>query len=521
MMNERFLGIELGSTRIKSVLIDETARVLANGVYEWKTRLADGFWTYPLEEVWRGLQTSYARLNANYREKYGENIAELTAIGISAMMHGYLAFDKNYSLLVPFRTWQNTNTEQAAAALSEIFCFNIPQRWSVAHYYQAVLNREDHVKEVHYLTTLAGYVHYKLTGRHVLGVGDASGMFPVRGGQYDDGMLEEFNGLLQAHGIRKDVKKLLPQILTAGDHAGMLTQEGALLLDPSGKLKAGAIFCPPEGDAGTGMVATDSIKVRTANVSAGTSAFLMVVLEKEPKHYYREIDMVTTPTGEPVAMVHVNNFTGELNSWTALFEEITAACGSKLDREELYRLLYRKAGESDEDCGGLVGYNFLSGEPIVRVERGRPLMVRESDGRLNLANFMQMQLYSALGALSMGVEILHREGVRIDSVCGHGGFFKTDFVGQNAMSAALNAPVTVMKNAGEGGAWGIALLALYAVQRGISLGEFLDGIFAEMEKTTVVAEPSDRTKFSRFMQKYRSSLPLERLAGEDASCWKN
>lgn len=512
-MKKLFLGIELGSTRIKSVLINARAKVLAQGSHEWENSLNEGYWSYSLDEVWSGLRASYSDLNANYKKKYGKDITEITAIGISAMMHGYLAFDKDDNLLVPFRTWRNTNTERAAKELTKMFSFNIPERWSIAHFYQAVLDNEQHVEKVSYFITLAGYVHYKLTGKKVLGVGDASGMFPIKEGNYDKYLLAKCNAFLWEKGLTKDLLYLLPKILYAGDKAGCLTEDGAKLLDPTGHLKAGAIFCPPEGDAGTGMVATNSIAPKTANVSAGTSAFLMAVLEKNLEHYYREIDIVTTPTGDPVAMVHVNNFTNEINAWVDLFEEVAVACGTKINKNKLVPMLFNKSRESDEDCGKLIGYNFVSGEPIAQTHQGRPLLARLPEGKLGLANFMQMQIYSALGSLAMGMEILKKENVQIDCVCGHGGFFKTDFIGQNAMSAAVGAPVTVMKNAGEGGAWGIALLALYTTCKNLTLSEFLDGIFANSDKVTVTANEKERAKFKRFLELYKHGLPIEILAG--------
>jgi sugar (pentulose or hexulose) kinase len=508
-MKNKYLGIELGSTRIKSVLTDDGANVIAQGSFEWENSLVDGLWTYSLEDVWKGLQVSYAELNKDYKAKFGEDITTLSAIGISAMMHGYLAFDKDDNLLVPFRTWRNTNTEQAARELTELFAFHIPERWSVAHYYQAMLNKEPHVDKVATLTTLAGYVHYKLTGRKVLGIGDASGMFPVKDKKYNKELLKKFNSL---SGV--DFESLLPQILLAGEHAGTLTQEGARLLDPTGKLKAGAIFCPPEGDAGTGMVATNSIAPNTANVSAGTSAFLMAVLNKDLKGYYQEIDMVTTPTGDPVAMVHVNNFTNEINAWAELFDEVVKLCGGTTSKGQLYEKLFKTSSDSDDDCGKLVGYNFLSGEPIAKVEQGRPLMVRQPDGKLNLANFMQMQIYSALATLAIGMEILQKEEVKLKSVCGHGGFFKTEIIGQRAMSAAVNAPVTVMQNAGEGGAWGIALLAQYALHNDISLQQFLSNIFQNSKQITVLADEKEKAKFALFLESYKKCLPVERLSSE-------
>lgn len=511
---KKILGIELGSTRIKSVLIDENALVIAQGSHEWENTLVDGLWSYSLADVEKGIQSSYSSLAADYTAKYGEELSEISAIGVSAMMHGYLAFDKEDNLLVPFRTWRNTNTETAAKELTELFSFNIPMRWSVSHYYQAVLDNELHIKDVSFLTTLAGYVHYKLTGKKVLGVGDASGMFPIKNGKYDSGMLEKFDALLSKKGINTPFETILPEILSAGEDAGILTAYGAKWLDPTGMLKAGCTLCAPEGDAGTGMVATNSITKRTANVSAGTSAFLMAVLEKDLNSYYEEIDVVTTPHGAPVAMVHVNNFASEITAWTNLFEEVIAIGGGNISRGELFDTLYRKSLDADEDIGGLMGYNFLAGEPIAKVSSGIPMLMRTPGGRLSLPNFMKMQIYSALGSLAIGCDILSGENVAIDSVCGHGGFFKTPVVGQSAMSCAVNAPVVVMNNAGEGGAWGIALLALFRYSGEDNLEVFLDGIFKDTEKSVVEADEKERGAFAEFMKKYKEALAVERLASE-------
>ncbi len=510
----KILGIELGSTRIKSVLIDEYANVVSQGAYEWENQLVDGLWSYSLEDVEKGLQSSYADLAKNYREKFGEELTEISAIGISAMMHGYLAFDENEKILVPFRTWRNTNTEEAADVLTERFEFNVPMRWSVSHYYQAVLNGEPHVKSVSFLTTLAGYVHYKLTNKKVLGIGDASGMFPIDGKSYDKTMITKFNSLLSENGIDVNFEEILPTVLCAGDDAGILTEEGAKWLDPTGILKSGCLLCPPEGDAGTGMVATNSVTPKTANVSAGTSAFLMAVLEKPLKTYYKEIDIVTTPHASPVAMVHVNNFASEITAWANLFEELLTACGADIGRGRLFDLLYARSADSDEYCGGLVGYNFLAGEPIVGVPSGTPLIARIPDGKLNLANFMKMQIYSALGSLAIGCDILFKENVKIDSVCGHGGFFKSPVIGQSAMSAAIGAPVTVMKNASEGGAWGIALLALFAYTKSCDLEKFLDKIFESVQKTTLSADDTELKFFNAFMDRYKKGLAVEKYASE-------
>lgn len=511
---KKILGIELGSTRIKSVLIDESAAVIATGSFEWENELADGLWSYSLENVEKGLQSSYAALAADYKEKFGEDLTEISAIGISAMMHGYLAFDETDNLLVPFRTWRNTNTENAADELTELFDFNIPMRWSVAHYYQAVLNGEKHINDVAFLTTLAGYVHYRLTGEKVLGVGDASGMFPVTADSYDKTMLSKFDSLLSEKGIDKPFEAMLPKILLAGENAGVLTEDGAKFLDPTGKLKAGCMLCPPEGDAGTGMVATCSVTPKTANISAGTSAFLMVVLENKLKECYREIDVVATPHGAPVAMVHVNNFTSEITAWTNLFEEVIALGGGSISRGKLFDALYAKSTEGDENCGGLMGYNFLSGEPIAGVESGVPLVLRAPDGKLTLANFMKMHIYSALGTLAIGCKMLAKENVCIDSVCGHGGFFKAPVVGQSAMSAAIGVPVTVLQNAGEGGAWGMALLALAASSGEKNIESFLDGIFENAEKSTVMATAEQIKSFDAFLEKYQKFLAVEKLAAE-------
>lgn len=511
---KKILGIELGSTRIKAVLVDENANVIANGSYEWENVLVDGLWSYSLENVECGVQTSFSNLAADYKSKFAEELTEISSIGISGMMHGYLAFDKDENLLVPFRTWRNTNTEKAADELTELFEFNIPMRWSVSHYYQAILNSETHVGSVSFLTTLAGYVHYKLTGKKVLGVGDASGMFPINNNDYDNDMLCKFNTLLRQKGINTPFEVILPKVLVAGENAGSLTAEGAKWLDPTGKLSAGCILCPPEGDAGTGMVATNSVTPRTANVSAGTSGFLMAVLEKNLSSYYKEIDVVTTPHGAPVAMVHVNNFASEITAWTNLFEEVIALGGTSIGRGQLFDELYAKSLEGDEDCGGLVGYNFLAGEPIVNVSKGAPMIVRASDGKLSLANFMKMQIYSALGSLAIGCEMLSKENVPIESVCGHGGFFKSPFVGQSAMSAAIGAPVTVMQTAGEGGAWGIAVLALFAYLREQNLEYFLDRIFGSAQQSTVFASEQELKAFSAFMEKYKKGLEIERLAAD-------
>ncbi len=507
---KKILGIELGSTRIKAVLIDENAAVLASGSHEWENKLENGYWTYSLDDVWTGLKNAYADLCRSF----GTPIESLDSIGISAMMHGYLAFDKDDNLLVPFRTWRNTTTAQAAAELTEALGFNMPQRWSGSHFYQAVLNGESHVKDVAFLTTLAGYVHWMLTGEKVLGIGDAAGMVPISGSDYDMSRIEIYNSLLKKHGVDKDLYKLLPKAIVAGQDAGCLSEAGARLLDPTGTLKPGCPLCPPEGDAGTGMVATNAVRVRTGNVSAGTSAFAMVVLEKPLSKVNESIDVVATPSGADVAMVHANNFTSEINAWAGLFSEVIELAGASMNKGKLFDALYEISAKSDSDVGGLVGYNFLSGEPIVGMESGIPLVARRPSGKLTLANFMQMQLYSALGAMSVGMEILNEEKVQIDDICGHGGFFKTPFIGANAMSAALGAPITTMKTAGEGGAWGVAVLALYRICNEKSLEDFLDALFANAEKETVVASDAEKAKFSKFMESYKAGLAVEKRAAE-------
>ena len=513
------IGIELGSTRIKTVLIAPDASVISQGAYSWKSTLQDGLWTYDLDEVWQGLQSAVAQLRQGFHEKTGQALTEVAAIGISAMMHGYLAFDAADHLLVPFRTWQNTNTAEAADELTDLFRFNIPKRWSVAHYYQAVLNCEAHVPQVAWLTTLAGYVHYRLTGRRVLGIGDASGMFPIEGNTYSSRMLDSFNERLAARGIGQDFGALLPEILLAGDEAGALTEEGAHLLDPTGGLRPGCPLCPPEGDAGTGMIATNSIAPRTANVSAGTSAFLMAVLEHPLAGVYREIDMVTTPTGAPVAMIHVNNFTAEINAWAALFAEVVTLGGGQIEQSELFDRLYHAALNADTDCGGLVGYNFQAGEPIANIAAGAPLLMRRPDGRLTLPNLMKMHIYSALGTLTLGMEILRREAVQLDAVCGHGGFFKAGAVSTSAMSAAIGVPVTLIRNAGEGGAWGVALLALMTARAEHDAGRFLAWIFDSAEKTTTMADDQEQQAFRSFMADYRRGLAVERMASAAIYGW--
>ncbi len=512
------LGIEFGSTRIKAVLIGEDHTPIASGSHEWENRHENGVWTYSLEDVWTGLQDSYRKLRDEVSEKYDTQLRTIGAVGFSAMMHGYLAFDKDGNLLVPFRTWRNTITGQAAEKLTDLFQFNIPQRWSIAHLYQAILNKEPHIKDISHQTTLAGYVHWKLTGQKVLGVGEASGMFPIdsKTNDYDKGMLAQFNGLLKAENVSWKLQDILPKVILAGDVAGVLTEEGARLLDPTGQLKAGVPLCPPEGDAGTGMVATNSVAERTGNVSAGTSVFAMIVLEKALSKLYPEIDMVTTPTGKPVAMVHSNNCTSDLNAWVDLFQEFTNALGVEISESRLYEMLYKKALTGDADGGGLLAYSYLSGEHITHLEEGRPLFVRTPESRFTLSNFMRVNLFSALGALKIGLDILfEQEKVKIDQILGHGGFFKTKEVGQKMMAAAMNVPVSVMETAGEGGAWGIALLASYMLHKAANepLEAYLsDKVFAGENGITIAPDQADVDGFTAFMERYKKGLVIERAA---------
>jgi len=512
------LGIEFGSTRIKAVLIGEDHMPIASGSYEWENRYENGIWTYSLEDVWKGLQESYDKLRDDVSEQYNTPLQTVGAIGFSAMMHGYMAFDQDGNLLVPFRTWRNTITGQASQELTDLFQFNIPQRWSIAHLYQAILNKESHIKDISHLTTLAGYVHWKLTGQRVLGVGEASGMFPIdsKTDDYDEHMIGLFNERLKAENIPWELQDILPKVLVAGEAAGVLTEEGAKLLDPAGGLGAGIPLCPPEGDAGTGMVATNSVAERTGNVSAGTSVFAMIVLEKALSKVYPEIDMVTTPTGKPVAMVHSNNCTSDLNAWVDLFAEFTHALGLEMSESKLYEMLYQKALTGDADGGGLLAYNYVSGEHITHLEEGRPLFVRKPESRFTLSNFMRVNLFSALGALKIGLDILFEgEQVKIDKILGHGGFFKTKGVGQRIMAAAMNVPVSVMETAGEGGAWGIALLAAYMLHKAGNepLEAYLsDKVFAGENGTTIAPDQADVEGFTAFMERYKQGLVIERVA---------
>jgi len=513
-----YLGIELGSTRIKSVLIGEDNAPIASGSHDWENSYVNNIWTYSIDDIWNGVQDSYRKMAEDVKQKYGVTLQTIGAIGFSAMMHGYMVFDKDGKLLVPFRTWRNNITEQASTALTELFNYPIPQRWSIAHLYQAILNNEEHISHISFMTTLAGYVHWMLTGKKVLGVGEASGVFPIdlETGDYNKRMIQQFNDLISSKNLPWKLDDILPGVLMAGENAGVLTEEGAKLLDVSGQLKAGIPLCPPEGDAGTGMVATNSVAVRTGNVSAGTSVFAMIVLEKELSKVYPEIDLVTTPTGKLVAMAHSNNCTSNLDSWVALFREALQAFGFDVPKPKVYDTLYELALQGDPDCGGLLAYGYLSGEHITHFEEGRPLFVRSSDSKFNLANFMRVNLFTCLGALKTGLDILLKnEGVKLDVMLGHGGYFKTKVVGQKIMAAAINAPVTVMETAGEGGAWGMALLASYMINKGENetLEDFLNNkVFKNMTGTTLEPDQKDVEGFNEFMKRYTKGLPIERAA---------
>ena len=521
-MGHTALGIELGSTRIKAVLIDDSYAPIASGSYAWENRLENGIWTYHLDEVWTGLQACVSDMQNDAEKRWGVRHASPTLMGISGMMHGYLAFDKNGNLLAPFRTWRNTITEEAAADLTEKFGFNIPQRWSVAHLWQAILNGEPHVHEIDHLTTLAGYVHWKLTSEKVLGVGEASGMFPIDSatGDYDARMLEIFDRAAAEKGFHKPLKILLPKVLPAGADAGELTREGAKLLCPESGFPErffaeGAVLCPPEGDAGTGMVATNSVTPRTGNVSAGTSIFAMAVLEQPLKKLHTEIDMVTTPAGDPVAMVHCNNCTSDINAWANLLMEFSAALGISCTMPQALDAIFYSALKGDADCGGLVNFNYVSGEHITGMEEGRPMLLRTPDSNFTFANFSRTQLYSALATLKIGMDILMEEGVELDTLYGHGGFFKAKGVGQKMLAGALNTPIAVMETAGEGGPWGMALLAAYWAGKNnyASLGEYLEKeVFADSKGETVAPDLTDIEGFIAFIERYKACLPAEKAS---------
>ncbi|GIO45113.1 xylulokinase [Paenibacillus apis] len=515
---ETSLGIELGSTRIKAVLINRQFETIASGSYEWENQLVDGYWTYNLTDITKGLQEAYRELSQEVEQQYGVKLTRIGSIGFSAMMHGYMAFDSTGELLVPFRTWRNSTTSEAARQLTAVFQFNIPERWSIAHLYQAILNGEQHVPRIDYITTLAGYIHWLLTGAKALGIGDASGMFPIdeTTQDYNKKMVQQFEELVADKGYPWKLRHILPKVYPAGVEAGSLSLEGARILDPSGNLEAGIPLCPPEGDAGTGMVATNSVKKRTGNISVGTSVFAMIVLEKELTAVYPEIDMVTTPDGSPVGMVHANNCSSEINAWLGLFQEFYTAMGQKADKNQLYSVLFNQALAADPDGGGLLSYGYFSGENITGMEKGRPLFVRSPESRFNLANFMRIHLFSAFAALKLGMDILtKREHVAIDSILAHGGLFKTPVVGQRIVAAALNVPVSVMDTAGEGGAWGMAILASYMTNKDTQepLDRFLaEQVFKNAQGQEIKPDLSDVTGFDVFMERYSKGLPIEQAA---------
>lgn len=512
------IGIELGSTRIKTVLIGADNTPIASGSHDWENSYVSNIWTYSLEDIWKGVQNSFQKMAGNVKDQFGVAIKTTGSIGISGMMHGYMVFDQGENLLTPFRTWRNNITGQASEALTKLLNYPIPQRWSIAHLYQAILNQEEHISDISFLTTLAGYIHWKLTGQKVLGIGEASGVFPIdlKTKDFNKQMIGQFNELISPRNLPWRLEKILPLVLVAGAKAGELTAAGAQLLDITGQLQPGIPLCPPEGDAGTGMVATNSVSVRTGNVSAGTSVFAMIVLEKELSKVYPEIDLVTTPAGKLVAMAHSNNCTSDYDAWIGLFAEATKALGMNIDKPKLYDTLLRMALQGDPDCGGLLAYGYISGEHITHFEEGRPMFVRSSSSNFNLANFMRVNLFTALGALKTGLNILlEKESVKVDEILGHGGFFKTKEVGQKIMAAAVNVPVSIMETAGEGGAWGIALLASYMVNRAEneSLEDFLkQKVFAGKLGNSIAPDPSDVAGFNEFMKRYTKGLAIERAA---------
>lgn len=512
------LGIEFGSTRIKAVLIDQENKPIAQGSHEWENQLVDGLWTYSVEAIWHGLQDCYAQLRADVNRQYETEIESLAGIGISAMMHGYMPFNAKDELLVPFRTWRNTNTGKAAAELSELFVYNIPLRWSISHLYQCILEDADHVKDITFLTTLAGYIHWQLTGKKVLGIGDASGMIPVDADTktYNAVMVDKFNRLVAPKAYNWTLLDILPEVLVAGENAGYLTEEAAAKLDISGHLKAGIPFCPPEGDAGTGMVATNAVKQRTGNVSAGTSSFSMIVLEKDLSKPHEMIDMVTTPDGSLVAMVHCANCTSDLNAWVNIFKEYQELMGFPVDMNEIFGKLYNNALKGDTDCGGLLSYNYVSGEHVTGLSEGRPMFVRSANDKFNLANFMRAHLHAAVGVLKIGNDVLfNEEKVKVDRITGHGGLFKTKGVGQRILAAALNSPISVMETAGEGGAWGIALLAAYMANndKSLALADYLETkVFAGDKGVEIAPLPEDVEGFNRYIKNYQAGLPIEQAA---------
>jgi sugar (pentulose or hexulose) kinase len=518
LRGETSLGIEFGSTRIKAVLIDNHYQTIASGSYEWENDLIAGYWTYPLHEMIHGLQVTYRQVKQEVEETYGVPLKKIGSIGCSAMMQGYIVLDQAGDLLVPFRTWRNATTEVAASELTKKFQYKIPQRWSIAHLYQAILNEEEHVRHINYMTTLSGYIHWLLTGSKVLGIGDASGMFPIdeAAHQHNEGMMEQFDRLIADKGYPWKLEDILPKVYPAGEHAGVLHEAGARLLDPSGNLQAGIPLCPPEGDAGTGMVATNSVNKRTGNLSVGTSIFAMIVLEKDLSAVYPEIDIVTTPDGSPVGMVLANNCSSDINAWLGMFRELNEAMGLQVDVNELFSILFNKALEADADGGGLLSYGYYSGENITGLSQGRPLFVRSPESRFNLANFMRVQLFTAFAALRLGMDTLtQKECLTIDRIVAHGGLFKTPLVAQKMCAAALNVPVSVMSTAGEGGAWGIAVLASYMInkQQHESLPDFLaTRVFHATEGMEVRPDRTDVEGFDLFMERYTQGLAIEQAA---------
>ena len=512
------LGIEFGSTRIKAVLIDDTYRTIASGDYGWASHLEHGLWSYTVEEIWKGLQTAYAEMAGDVEAAYGEKLTHIGHIGFSAMMHGYLAFDEAGELLVPFRTWQNTNTHEAHEKLSELFQYNIPERWSIAHLYQCVLDNEEHVSKVAFFTTLAGYVHWKLTGRKVLGVGDASGMFPIdpTTRTWEAEFIRQFNELPEVAAQPWKLEDLLPEPLVAGTPAGELTEEGAKLLDPTGTLQPGITLAPPEGDAGTGMMATNSVRKRTGNVSAGTSIFATVVLEGKLKALHPEVDLVTTPAGDLAGMSHANNFTSDLNAWVGLFGQFAEALGHPVDAGTLYGTLFRAAIADDVDanCGGLLNYPFRSGEFLAGLPEGRPLFARKPEARMSLGNFMRAQLFGAFSPVKIGMDVMTKdEHVQGDSLVGHGGIFTTPKVAQKILAAAFDTPIKVMATAAEGGAWGMAVLGDYLWHADEDLADYLDNrVFADAESVTETPDEKDVEGFEDFFARFRAGLPIEHAA---------
>ncbi|MGI6713821.1 MAG: xylulokinase [Bacilli bacterium] len=510
------IGIELGSTRIKAVLIDEKGRVLSQGSYAWENQFINNFWTYPVEDIHRGLQTCFLNLKNNFQNQYGKKLITTGSIGISAMMHGYMVFDENDQLLVPFRTWRNINAESASKRLTNLFEYRVPARWSISHLYQAILEQEAHVKKIKFQTTLEGYIHYLLTGHKVIGIGEASGMFPIdtKTNNYDTKSLKIFNSILADNGYEFTLEQIFPRVLVAGEDAGKLTEKGALFLDPSGEFQAGVMLCPPEGDAQTGMVATNAIKPNTGNISAGTSIFGMIVLEENLKTVYPEIDLVTTPIGDMVAMVHCNNCTSEINAWVSMVDEILKLFGTQINQDEIYEKLFKCSVEGKNNCDDIMVVNYLSGESITQIENGRPLVTRKTKSQLRLREFMRSQIYSCFATLKLGFEILFNEGVRLDKIAAHGGIFKTEGVAQKYLAAALDTSVSVMKTAGEGGAWGMALLALFA-QKGGNLIEFLDScIFKGREERIEKPDVEIKRGFDEYMENYKKVLIAEAVLSE-------